>query len=124
MYVVDETSIHVLGEEFGGWRALINVLVEAVSIPHVVGPLQQVRDPTDTTFGHRDLQLRMAMEDGREEQIGGGVHRVAAEQRDGHRERGFRGRLRRLARCAEMQTQRDVSRLARREEGVPMFGMV
>jgi len=61
--VVDEAGDHVLAPHLARLAAL-EVLVRpgVVVLVHVVGALEEVRDPADAALGQRDLQLRVLLQ--------------------------------------------------------------
>ena len=73
-----------------------------VLAPHVVGALEDVRDPADLALRVGELQLRVAHEHTGEEEVREARHRVAEAQRRGHRRRRVDGGRRHLRARADV----------------------
>src|SRR5207245_16288 len=68
VHVVDEASPEMLVEQLRRPRLLVDVLVPPVPLPGVVGALEEVREPADTSLGEDELQALVLLELAREQE--------------------------------------------------------
>src|SRR5882724_8200053 len=80
--VRDEAAPDVLPEQLRRSGDLVDVLIETMPLPGVVGPLEDVGDPARPPFRQGDAQRRVPVEQRGEEHVDRRHHRVAAHERD------------------------------------------
>ncbi len=125
VHVAEEAAEHlavVVGRRRFG-DDVLHATPRPVLAPHVVGALEDVRDPPDLALGVRELQLRVPHEHAGEQEVREARHRVAEAQRGGNGDRSVDRRGRHLRARADVHADDGLRLLARDEERVPVAGV-